>query len=190
MRVVSGECKGRPLKAVPGVSTRPTTDKVKESIFNMIGPYFEGGMALDLFAGSGGLGIEALSRGMERAIFIDREFKAVSTVKANLEACHYTDQAEVYKNDSERALKALIKRELVFDLILLDPPYKKQKLESLLSVISENKLLDENGIIVCEHGNDVSLPEQLGSLVRWKYEEYGMIRVSIYTYKQNGNETL
>ncbi|WP_042349050.1 16S rRNA (guanine(966)-N(2))-methyltransferase RsmD [Bacillus massiliigorillae] len=188
MRVVSGECKGRPLKAVPGVSTRPTTDKVKESIFNMIGPYFEGGFALDLFAGSGGLGIEALSRGMERAVFVDREFKAVSTVRANLEACGLTNHAEVYKNDSERALKALIKRELVFDLILLDPPYKKQKLESLLSVISENKLLDENGIIVCEHSDDVELPDHLGSLTRWKHEAYGMITISIYTYNKIANE--
>ena len=80
MRVVSGKCKGHPLKAVPGSSTRPTTDKVKESIFNIIGPYFEGGQALDLFAGSGGLGIEALSRGMDKAIFVDREYKAVATV--------------------------------------------------------------------------------------------------------------
>ncbi|MGM9925258.1 MAG: 16S rRNA (guanine(966)-N(2))-methyltransferase RsmD [Bacillus sp. (in: firmicutes)] len=181
MRVVSGECKGRPLKAVPGVSTRPTTDKVKESIFNMIGPYFEGGLALDLFAGSGGLGIEALSRGMERAIFVDREFKAVSTVRSNLEACHFTDRAEVYKNDSERALKALIKRGLAFDLILLDPPYKKQKLVSLLSIITENNLLAEGGVIVCEHSDDVDLPGQLGSLTRWKHETYGMITISIYS---------
>ncbi|MEH6944996.1 16S rRNA (guanine(966)-N(2))-methyltransferase RsmD [Bacillus sp. JJ722] len=188
MRVVSGECKGRPLKAVPGVSTRPTTDKVKESIFNMIGPYYDGGLALDLFAGSGGLGIEALSRGMERAIFVDREYKAVSTVRANLEACGLTDQAEVYKNDSERAMKALIKRELVFDLILLDPPYKKQKLESLLAVITENKLLHENGVIVCEHSNDVELPDHLGSLTRWKHEIYGMITISIFTYNKSVNE--
>lgn len=181
MRVVSGSCKGRPLKAVPGVSTRPTTDKVKESIFNMIGPYFQGGMALDLFAGSGGLGIEALSRGMEKAIFVDKEFKAISTIRSNLEACHFSNQVEVYRNDADRALKALVKRELVFDLILLDPPYKKQKLVDVLCFISENNLVSEDGIIVCEHSDDVELPEKIASLSRWRHETYGMITVSLYS---------
>jgi 16S rRNA (guanine966-N2)-methyltransferase len=180
MRVVSGECKGRPLKAVPGSSTRPTTDKVKESIFNIIGPYFNGGLVLDLFAGSGGLGIEALSRGMDKALFIDREYKAVQTIKQNLEACHFTDRAEVYKNDSERALKAIVKRELCFDLILLDPPYKKQRLVELLEFIGNYNLLTENGYIVCEHAADVTLPDRVNHFERWKFETYGMISVSIY----------
>ena len=188
MRVVSGECKGRPLKAVPGVSTRPTTDKVKESIFNMIGPYFEGGQVLDLFAGSGGLGIEALSRGMDKAIFVDKEYKAITTVRSNLEACHYTARAEVYKNDSERALKALIKREMSFDLILLDPPYKKQKLVELLAAISDNQLLSDDGTIVCEHSDDVELPVEVGNLVRWRQETYGMITISIYSLHKINNE--
>ncbi|MFS0782421.1 16S rRNA (guanine(966)-N(2))-methyltransferase RsmD [Bacillus sp. 1P06AnD] len=183
MRVVSGSCKGRPLKAVPGATTRPTTDKVKESLFNIIGPYFDGGEALDLFAGSGGLGIEALSRGMDSAIFVDREFKAVSTVKSNLEACRFTDRAEVYKNDSERALKALIKREKTFDLILLDPPYKKQKLVSIMSVIDEYQLIHSDGMLVCEHSDDVDLPEELGRFYLWKQETYGMIVISIYKVK-------
>ncbi|MGM9928976.1 MAG: 16S rRNA (guanine(966)-N(2))-methyltransferase RsmD [Bacillus sp. (in: firmicutes)] len=181
MRVVSGECKGRPLKAVPGVSTRPTTDKVKESIFNIIGPYFHGGTVLDLFAGSGSLGIEALSRGMEKAIFVDREYKAIATVRSNLEACNYTEQAEVYKNDAERALKALIKRGISFDLIVLDPPYKKQKLIDILTIISDNYLLEENGTIVCEHSDEVILPETVGQLKRWRQEAYGMIAISIYS---------
>ncbi|MGN1401782.1 MAG: 16S rRNA (guanine(966)-N(2))-methyltransferase RsmD [Bacillus sp. (in: firmicutes)] len=180
MRVVSGICKGHPLKAVPGSSTRPTTDKVKESIFNMIGPYFDGGLVLDLFAGSGGLGIEALSRGMDKAIFVDKEFKAVSVVKENLKNCHLTDRAEVYRNDSERALKALVKRELSFDLIMLDPPYKKQKLMEILEFASEHGLLSENGTIVCEHGSDIELPDSVGLYEKWRSETYGMIAVSIY----------
>lgn len=189
MRVVSGQCKGRPLKAVPGVSTRPTTDKVKESIFNIIGPYFEGGVALDLFAGSGGLGIEALSRGIERAVFVDREYKAVTTVRGNLQACNYLDRAEVYKNDSERALKALIKREMTFDLIFLDPPYKKQKLVDLLTVIADNNLITSNGIIVCEHSDDVELPEQISTLSKWRHENYGIISISIYSIDNDLEKT-
>ncbi len=190
MRVVSGDCKGRPLKAVPGASTRPTTDKVKEAIFNMIGPYYEGGIALDLFAGSGGLGIEALSRGMDKAIFVDREFKAVSTVKENLRACGLEKKAEVYKNDSDRALKALIKREIVFDLVLLDPPYQKQKLVSILSVLTENGLLAEDAYIMCEHGSDVDLPDEVGNLIRRKFETYGSISISIYRLNTEKTEEL
>ena len=110
MRVVSGKCEGHPLKAVPGNTTRPTTDKVKESIFNMIGPYFDGGVALDLFGGSGGLGIEAISRGIDKAIFVDRDNKAIKVIHQNLESCRIQEQAEVYRNDAERAIKALIKR--------------------------------------------------------------------------------
>ncbi len=181
MRVVSGEFKGRPLKSVPGNTTRPTTDKVKESIFNMIGPYFSGGTVLDLFAGSGGLGIEAISRGMNKAIFVDREYKAIQTVRLNLEACKVSeDHYEVYKNDSERALKALVKRELVFDLIMLDPPYKKQKLIDLLTFIEKYNLLTESGYIVCEHGSDIELPEEVGALRQTRKETYGMIGISIY----------
>jgi 16S rRNA (guanine966-N2)-methyltransferase len=182
MRVVSGNYKGRALKAVPGVSTRPTTDKVKEAIFNMVGPYFEGGVALDLFAGSGGLGIEALSRG------IDRESKAIQTIHKNLEACHAVETSEVYRNDAERALKAIIKRELQFQLIFLDPPYKQQKLKTLINEISENRLLKKDGFIVTEHGSDIQLPEEIDGLIQIKHETYGMSSITIYRYNHKGEE--
>lgn len=183
MRVVSGDYKGRQLKAVPGTTTRPTTDKVKEAIFNMVGPYFDGGLALDLFAGSGGLGIEALSRGIERCIFVDREPKAIQTIHKNLEICQATE-FEVYRNDAERALKAIIKRELRFQLILLDPPYKQQKLKALLKMISENGLLDKNGFIVTEHGADIALTKEFEELVQVKQETYGTSSITIYSYKE------
>ena len=136
-----------------------------------------GGRVLDLFAGSGGIGIEALSRGMDKGIFVDRDYSAFQTVKTNLELCKLSDQAEVYKNDSGRALKALIKRELFFDLIMLDPPYKKQKLIELLEEISKARILNDKGYIVCEHSHDVILPDQVGDLVIkkrgiWNYSDY------------------
>ncbi|MGM9986627.1 MAG: 16S rRNA (guanine(966)-N(2))-methyltransferase RsmD [Bacillaceae bacterium] len=180
MRVVSGKAKGRTLKAVPGVTTRPTTDKVKEAIFNIIGPYYDGGYALDLFGGSGGLGIEALSRGMDKAIFVDREGKAISTIKHNLDVTNLTDQAEVYRNDAERALKALIKRDVSFDLILLDPPYKDQKLISLISTIDQHQLLKEDGVIMTEHSHDIQLPDEIGRLQCVKRENYGICGITIY----------
>jgi len=181
VRVVSGTCKGRPLKAVPGNTTRPTTDKVKEALFNMIGPYFDGGIGLDLFAGSGGLGLEALSRGLERVIFIDRESKAIQVINENIRACKFEEQTEVYRNDAERALKALIKREITFDYIFLDPPYKKQQLVSLMEKMDQQNVVKTNGIIVCEHSFDVELPQSVGQLTQIKHEKYGMIAVTIYS---------
>ncbi|MGG3562034.1 16S rRNA (guanine(966)-N(2))-methyltransferase RsmD [Neobacillus rhizosphaerae] len=181
MRVVSGTCKGRPLKAVPGNTTRPTTDKVKEALFNMIGPYFDGGIGLDLFAGSGGLGLEALSRGLERVIFIDRESKAIQVINENIRACKFEEQTEVYRNDADRALKALIKREINFDYIFLDPPYKKQQLVNLMEKMDQQNVVKTNGIIVCEHSFDVELPQSVGQLTQIKHEKYGMIAVTIYS---------
>ncbi|WP_273125352.1 16S rRNA (guanine(966)-N(2))-methyltransferase RsmD [Metabacillus sp. HB246100] len=179
MRVVSGKYKGRPLKAVPGVTTRPTTDKVKEAIFNMVGPFFDGGWALDLFAGSGGLGIESISRGIDRCIFVDREPKAIQTIHKNLELCKI-DQSEVYRNDAERALKAVIKRELSFQLIFLDPPYKKQKLKALINTISDHDLLQENGYIVTEHDSTIELDQEIGKYKMVKHETYGMSSITIF----------
>lgn len=184
MRVVSGQYKGKSLKAVPGNSTRPTTDKVKESIFNMIGPYFNGGECLDLFAGSGGLGIEALSRGADKAIFVDRDGKAIGTIYDNLKSCQLEERAEVYRNDFKRALKALVKRGLSFDTIFLDPPYAKQQLKEILEMVSENNLLKKKGVIVCEHGTDVQLPERVDELILKREETYGMIRISIFSYQE------
>jgi 16S rRNA (guanine966-N2)-methyltransferase len=188
MRVISGTKKGLQLKAVPGKDTRPTTDKVKESIFNMIGPYFEGGIALDLFAGSGGLGIEALSRGFDQVIFVDRDMKAIQTVKENLRSTGFAEAAEVYRNEAERALKAIVKRGIIFDSIFLDPPYKKQKLESMLQFIGEQSLLSIDGFIMCEHGSDVHLPDAAGPFERVRFETYGMISISIYYWANDGEE--
>lgn len=188
MRVVSGDCKGRPLKPVPGSSTRPTTDKVKESIFNMIGPYFNGGIGLDLFGGSGSLGVEALSRGIDKVVFIDRDIKAVQTIRKNVETCHFTERAEVYRNDAERALKALFKRKLAFDLIFLDPPYKQQKIKELIELICKNNLIKVNGYIVSEHSEEVALPNKIDSLHKIKCETYGITAVSVFSYKGEREE--
>ncbi|TGS90150.1 16S rRNA (guanine(966)-N(2))-methyltransferase RsmD, partial [bacterium M00.F.Ca.ET.177.01.1.1] len=123
MRVISGIHKSKPLESMEGRNTRPTMDKVKEGIFNSL--HEVSGIGLDLFAGSGALGIEALSRGMEKVIFVDQNFKAIKIIKANLQHLNISDQAEVYKNNADRALKALSKRAMQFDVIFLDPPYDK-----------------------------------------------------------------
>jgi 16S rRNA (guanine966-N2)-methyltransferase len=180
MRVISGSARGRTLKAVPGISTRPTTDKVKEAIFSMIGPYFEGGLVLDLFAGTGGLGIEALSRGMDKGIFIDIEKKSVDTVQHNLAAAGFSDKAEIYRNDAGRALKLLAKRGLQFDLVFLDPPYKNKAIAELITSLEELVLLEPNAWIIVEHDAEDDLADKIGSLQLKKRAEYGETAITIF----------
>ncbi|TMV52352.1 16S rRNA (guanine(966)-N(2))-methyltransferase RsmD [Paenibacillus mesophilus] len=180
MRVISGSAKGRPLKAVPGMGTRPTTDKVKEAIFSMIGPYFAGGSVLDLFAGTGGLGIEALSRGMDKAVFVDADIKSIDVVRSNLKAAKLEDQAEVYRNDALRALKALGKREARFDLVFLDPPYKMTAIPELIGSMLEMDMLANAATIVVEHDSANQFGDRIGDAVRVKHAEYGETAVSIY----------
>ncbi|WP_280137062.1 16S rRNA (guanine(966)-N(2))-methyltransferase RsmD [Terribacillus halophilus] len=189
MRVIAGEHKGRALKAVPNQLTRPTTDKIKESLFSVLGPFFDGGECLDLFAGSGGLGIEALSRGMTHCIFVDKQGKAVETIKHNLTTLRLTDDAEVYRNDALRALKAVAKREKQFDLIFLDPPYEKMSYEGLLEQISAADILKAQGRIVCEHDAKKELPEFIAGLKAVKRDVYGnTTAITIYQLVQEDGQ--
>lgn len=181
MRVIAGIHKGRQLKAVPGKSTRPTTDKVKEAVFQILGPFFNGGQALDLFAGSGSLGLEALSRGMETCIFVDKHPKAVQTIKENVSMLKLEDNVEIFRADAFRALTAAAKRELRFDLIFLDPPYNKVNYEELLELIEKEHLLHVDGIIYCEHDISDTMPDSISSLTIKKQANYGgTIGVTIY----------
>ncbi|MUK89550.1 16S rRNA (guanine(966)-N(2))-methyltransferase RsmD [Ornithinibacillus sp. L9] len=180
MRVVAGIHKGRQLKAVPGKSTRPTTDKVKEAVFQVMGPFFDGGICLDLFAGSGSLGIEAISRGMNRCIFIDKHPKAIQTIKENVRSLKIDESIEVFRADAYRALKAAAKRELTFKLIFLDPPYGKVDYEELLNEIVNHQLIETNGIIYCEHDPAETISFSLESFRLVKQVNYsGTIGVTI-----------
>ncbi|MBM7698423.1 16S rRNA (guanine(966)-N(2))-methyltransferase RsmD [Kurthia huakuii] len=186
MRVIAGERKGMPLKAVNGNTTRPTTDKVKESLFNILGPFFNGGVVLDLFAGSGGLGIEALSRGMDQAIFIEKDGKAYQNLKENIEKCRYEDVTEAYRNDATRALKLLIKREVQANLIFLDPPYAKHSYYKMIDDIIANQIVAKDGIIVCEHDNQLDLPQKMATFTKYREEKYGSTIISFYRLEEEG----
>lgn len=151
MRVIAGECKGRTLKTVKGLQTRPTGDKMKEAIFHRLGPFFQGGACLDLFAGSGALGIEALSRGMDHAVFIDQSKEAVKIIHHNVKQLKLNDRCEIYRNDAFRAMKILQKKLKKFDLILLDPPYDKVDYKRLMEELGSSELMKENCHIYVEH---------------------------------------
>ena len=184
MRVIAGELKGRQLKAVPGKTTRPTADKVKEAVFQAIGPFFDGGKVMDLFAGSGSLGIEALSRGMDKCVFVDKHTKAIHTIHENVKAMKLEDQVEVFRADAFRAMNKAAERRLRFDLILLDPPYKKVDYEKLLNEIFKLQLIRQNGIVYCEHDISEKLPDNHGNFTLMKHQNYGgTVAVSIYKLK-------
>ncbi|HBT73431.1 MAG TPA: 16S rRNA (guanine(966)-N(2))-methyltransferase RsmD [Lysinibacillus sp.] len=188
MRVVAGERKGMPLKAIAGNMTRPTTDKVKESIFNIIGPFFDGGIALDLFAGSGGLGIESLSRGAEQAIFIEKDAKAFQVLQENIKKCRYEEDTELFRIDAKRAVKALLKRDLTFKYVFLDPPYHQQEYYDLVQILVDNDKVQRDGIILCEHAKEVQLPRNFGEFVLTRQETYGGTIISVYRCTEEEGE--
>ncbi|AYC29141.1 16S rRNA (guanine(966)-N(2))-methyltransferase RsmD [Paenisporosarcina cavernae] len=185
MRVISGDCKGIPLRAVPGTNTRPTTDKVKESMFNIIGPYFDGGFVVDLFAGSGSLGIEALSRGMDHGYFVDRDRKAVQTIQQNLEKCRLLERATILPLDAKKAVERLAEIEEKIDLLFVDPPYKELRFYTLVEKLDELALLSERTTVVCEHDKGNTLPLTFGNFRCTRTEIYGQIALSFYHHEEN-----
>ncbi|CAX00017.1 TPA: 16S rRNA (guanine(966)-N(2))-methyltransferase RsmD [Streptococcus equi subsp. zooepidemicus] len=177
MRIVSGEFGGRPLKTLEGKTTRPTSDKVRGAIFNMIGPYFKGGRVLDLFAGSGGLSIEAISRGMSEAVLVERDRKAQAIIQANIEMTKASQQFTLLKMDAERALDHLSGQ---FDVVFLDPPYAKETIVANIEALVEKNLLSDEVMIVCETDRSVALPEEIAWLGIWKEKQYGISKVTVY----------
>ena len=177
MRVVSGKYGGRPLKTLDGKTTRPTTDKVKGAIFNMIGPYFDGGRVLDLYAGSGSLGIEAVSRGMNSAVLVEKDRRAQAIVAENIAMTKEVARFELLKMESSRALEQLTGQ---FDLVLLDPPYAKEQIIADIEKMAERKLLSEDIMVVCETDKSVDLPEEIADLGIWKQKIYGISKVTVY----------
>ena len=177
MKIVSGIYGGRPLKTLEGKTTRPTSDKVRGAIFNMIGPYFEGGRVLDLYAGSGGLSIEAVSRGMSSAVLVERDRKAQAVITENIQMTKEVGKFQFLKMDAERALEQVSGP---FDLIFLDPPYAKEQIVADIEKMAERNLFSEEIMVVCETDKSVELPEEIACLGIWKEKIYGISKVTVY----------
>ncbi|MET3558592.1 16S rRNA (guanine966-N2)-methyltransferase [Streptococcus rupicaprae] len=179
MRIVSGNYGGRPLKTLDGKTTRPTSDKVRGAMFNMIGPYFDGGRVLDLYAGSGGLAIEAVSRGMSQAVLVERDRKAQAIIEANIAMTREKEKFQLLKMEANQALASL---EGSFDLVFLDPPYAKEEIVKTIELLEEGHLLKEDVMVVCETDQAVDLPEEIAGLGIWKQKQYGISKVTVYIY--------
>ena len=180
MRVIAGDFKGRKLNSLSGDNTRPTSDKIKGSIFNMIGPYFEDEVVLDLFSGSGNLAIEAVSRGCEKAYCFDNHFKAISIIKENIGLTKKSEAFTVKKMDADKALDCFKGEGVRFDLVFLDPPYAKQVIEKQVEKMLSLGLLNEFAKVVCETDKQVELPEKILNLEQIKIQDYGTTKVTIY----------
>ncbi len=188
MRVVSGFLGGRNVKSVPGITTRPTLDKVKESLFNALGQYFSGGLALDLFAGSGNLGIEAISRGINQCVFVDSDNKAIQVIKDNLNTLKIDLNAEIYKMDAFKALDMFKTKKYHFDYIFLDPPYKQQKINEILINLVDNQLIIDDGTIIVECLKEDELLKNYKELHLIKEYKYGITKITIYKKNGDSNE--
>ena len=172
MRVITGTARGRKLGQLQGMETRPTTDQVKESIFNIIQFDIEGRRVLDLFAGTGQLGIEALSRGAASCTFVDQRKDAVGLVRANLKLCQLSDKARVVQGEALSFLSTVREQ---YHLVFLDPPYQMDLLENAIKKIAEIDMLTENGIIICESPADKVLPELPHPYHKGREYRYGKI---------------
>ena len=177
MKIVSGIYGGRPLKTLEGKTTRPTSDKVRGAVFNMIGPYFEGGRVLDLYAGSGGLSIEAVSRGMSSAVLVERDRKAQAVIAENINMTKEISKFQLLKMEADRALEQVGG---TFDLVFLDPPYAKEQIVANIEKMAERKLFSEEIMVVCETDKSVELPEEIACLGIWKEKIYGISKVTVY----------
>lgn len=180
MRVVAGEYGGRRLKSLAGDNTRPTTDKVKGAIFNMLGQYLDGGVVLDLFSGSGGLAIEAVSRGADHAVCVDRSFPATKVIRENIAITKEPEKFTVLKMDANQALRQFAAEGQSFDYLFLDPPYAKQEILQQLEAMLKDKLIRPSAYVVCETDKSIDLPEQIGSLHLVRAQTYGISAVTIY----------
>ena len=177
MRVITGTARGRKLKELPGLDTRPTTDKVKESIFNIVQFDVEGRRVLDLFAGTGQLGIEALSRGAERCVFVDASKEAARIIKENVSLTGFADRARVTQGDAMSFLTSCREK---FGLAFLDPPYASDLLDQALERMAAIDIMTENGIIVCESAAESALPELAAPYAKGRDYRYGKIKITLY----------
>lgn len=174
MRVITGSARGRKLKTPANYDIRPTTDNVKEAVFNIIQFEVEGRRILDLFAGTGQMGIECLSRGAASCVFVDRDREALKIIRDNLKACGL--EGTVMQEDSVGYLDRCGR----FDVIFVDPPYDSGLYDAVIQKINKVDILTQGGIIICESRRESSMPEVSAPYAKAKEYAYGKVKITIY----------
>lgn len=177
MRVISGSSKGKRLFSAPGLSLRPTSDRVRESIFDILQGQIEGRRVLDLFAGTGAMGIEALSRGASGAVFIENHRGSLEALRRNLRACRFEARSAVLDREVEAGLRVLEERGEAFEIVFLDPPYDKGLARRTVERISQSAVLKPGALIVAEHSLAEEV-EEIFPLERADLRKYGRTRIS------------
>ena len=176
MRIISGKFKGTMLFTLSGDNTRPTLDRVKESLFNILGNIFYDTFVLDLFAGSGALGLEALSRGASFCDFVDIAPDAVNIINKNIDKCHAKEVTRVHKSDFDTAIKKF--PDSYFDFVFLDPPYGKDM--GKLAINKLDRVVKESGIVILETDCTDDVPDNIGSFTKYDSRKYGRVVISFF----------
>ncbi len=177
MRIISGKYKGRKVDGYSIDGTRPTMDRVKESVLGMIQTKLDNSICLDLFTGSGSVGLELLSNGAKKCYFVDNNYKVIETLTKNMKSLKIDEEYEISKNSYEEALKSFKSRNIKFDIIFLDPPYKLDYIVPSVKLISDYDLINEGGLIICEYENEEI---QIDDYELIKTRKYGSKKINIY----------
>lgn len=186
MRIISGDWKGRRLKALKGNATRPTSDKVKGAIFNILGDKVRGAKVLDLFAGTGSLSLEALSRGATEAVLIEKSRKAWEVVNDNIQMLGVQEQVQLYNMDAFSFLKQT--RDEGYDLIFVDPPYRQGFIDRVLALVNENIILNPEGVIIIETASDEEITDDIASLEIRITKQYGDTKIWFIQLREQQEE--
>ncbi len=177
MRIITGDYKGRKLETPRNNDIRPTPEKAKEAIFSMLMDRLDGAVCCDLFAGTGALGLEALSRGADFCYFGDHAQESIDMVRRNVAHCRAEEYSRIIHGSFVKTLSVI---DRPVDIFFLDPPYKKTLLEDSMAMIAEKGLLAEDGVIVAEHGKDKTLPDELSGFTKVKEKRYGIVVISMF----------
>ena len=184
MRISAGEHRGRRLQSVKGKVTRPTSDLLRQVVFNVLGDRIQGAQVLDLCAGTGSVGLEALSRGAATATFVERDRRAIGTLRSNLASLNLMSRARVVAGDVLLALRRIGAAGETFDCIFLDPPYAGDLAARCIEMLADGALLSENGALVTQAFHKTPLPDQVGILRRTWRRRYGESSLAIYTKEE------
>lgn len=183
MRIIGGEFRSRKLKSPSSGLTRPTKDRVREAVFSMIAGRICNSRVLDLFAGSGAYGLEALSRGAASCVFVDNDMECEGVMSENIEKLKISEKAKVMRKDAGKYIEELGKNGEKFDIIFIDPPYSLGASRNILIMIERYDILSDSGLLIAEHSSKESIPEGQGDVSIYKQKSYGITSISIFIKK-------